>query len=359
MLAHEGTKAYAEAFDLIHRREADRPNAMWQADHTLLDILLVRDATKPAAKPWLTVVSDDYSRAVAGYFLSFEAPSAIHTALALRQAIWRKEDPRWHVCGIPEILYSDNGSDFTSPHLEQVSADLKIQLVFSTPGVPRGRGRIERFFATLAQMCLCDLPGYSPPKGAIRGKPTLTLNQLDSLLRSFFVEIYNRRMHSETRIPPSERWEAGGFLPRMPDSLEKLDLLLLTVARQRKVQSDGVRYQGLRYIDATLAAYIGESVTVRYDPRDMAEIRVFHQDRFVCRAICPELAGETVPLREIVSARNRRRRELRSILRDRKKVIDELVELKRASEVSSEPRELSKTEESETRRPALKRYINE
>jgi hypothetical protein len=139
----------------------------------------------------------------------------------------------------------------------------------------------------------------------------------------------------------------------MPDSLEKLDLLLLTVARQRKVQSDGVRYQGLRYIDATLAAYIGESVTVRYDPRDMAEIRVFHQDRFVCRAICPELAGETVPLREIVSARNRRRRELRSILRDRKKIVDEPVELKRASEVSSEPRELSKTEESETRKPAL------
>ena len=359
VLAHEGTKAYAEAFDLIHRREADRPNAIWQADHTLLDIFLVRDATKPAAKPWLTVVSDDHSRAVAGYFLSFEAPSAIHTALALRQAIWRKEDPRWHVCGIPEILYSDNGSDFTSQHLEQVSADLKIQLVFSTPGVPRGRGRIERFFATLAQMCLCDLPGYSPSKGAMRGKPTLTLNQLDSLLRSFFVEIYNRRTHSETRIPPSERWETGGFLPRMPDSLEKLDLLLLTVARQRKVQSDCVRYQGLRYIDATLAAYIGESVTVRYDPRDMAEIRVFHQDRFVCRAICPELAGETVPLRDIVSARNRRRRELRSILRDRKKIVDELVDLKRASEVSSEPGELSKTEENEIKKPALKRYMNE
>jgi putative transposase len=86
VLAHEGTKAYAEAFDLIHSREADRPNAIWQADHTLLDILLVRDATKPAAKPWLTLVSDDYSRAVAGYFLSFEAPSAIHTALALRHS---------------------------------------------------------------------------------------------------------------------------------------------------------------------------------------------------------------------------------------------------------------------------------
>jgi putative transposase len=127
-----------------------------------------------------------------------------------------------------ETLYSDNGSDFTSQHLEQISADLKIQLVFSTPGVPRGHGRIERFFATLAQMFLCDLPGYSTPKGAMRGKPTLTLNQLDSLLRSFFVEVYNTRAHSETKMPPAERWEAGGFLPRMPDSLEKLDLLLLT-----------------------------------------------------------------------------------------------------------------------------------
>jgi len=91
----------------------------------------------------------------------------------------------------------------------------------------------------------------------------------------------------------------------------------------------------------------------------MAEIRVFHEDRFVCRALCPELAGETVPLREILSARNRRRRELRSILRDRKKIIDDLVELKRASEVCAEPAELHECADRETRKPTLKRYINE
>jgi len=32
------------------------------------------------------------------------------------------------------VLYTDNGSDFTSNHLEQVGADLKIRLVFSIPG---------------------------------------------------------------------------------------------------------------------------------------------------------------------------------------------------------------------------------
>jgi putative transposase len=106
-LSHEGTKAYSNTFELVHRREADRPNAIWQADHTPLDILLLRP-DGPSAKPWLTTVIDDYSRAVAGYFLSFEDPSALHTSLALRQAIWRKEEPRWIVCGIPDVLYTDN-----------------------------------------------------------------------------------------------------------------------------------------------------------------------------------------------------------------------------------------------------------
>jgi putative transposase len=92
----------------------------------------------------------------------------------------------------------------------------------------------------------------------------------------------------------------------------------------------------------------------------MAEIRVFHQGRFVGRAICPELAGETVPLREVLSARNRRRRQLRSILRERKKIVDELLELRRASEVSAELTEATiKAEEKERKKPVLKRYINE
>jgi hypothetical protein len=60
-LAHEGTKAYSNIFELVHRREADGPNATWQADHTPLDILLVRSDGE-VAKPWLSVVIDDYSR---------------------------------------------------------------------------------------------------------------------------------------------------------------------------------------------------------------------------------------------------------------------------------------------------------
>jgi putative transposase len=105
-LAHHGTKAYKQRFDLLHRREAEGPNAIWQADHCYLDILILREGQAPA-KPWLTVILDDYSRAMAGYFLTFDAPSALNTSLALRQAIWRKDDPHWHVCGIPQTFYME------------------------------------------------------------------------------------------------------------------------------------------------------------------------------------------------------------------------------------------------------------
>jgi putative transposase len=78
-------------------REASRPNEIWQADHTQLDLWVITPSGQPA-RPWLTAVEDDHSRAVAGYGLNLGAPSALNTALAFRQAIWRKEHPDWHVC---------------------------------------------------------------------------------------------------------------------------------------------------------------------------------------------------------------------------------------------------------------------
>ncbi len=356
-LAHEGTKAYADAFDLIHRHEAAGPNAVWQADHTELDIWL-KDGRGQPEKPWLTIILDDYSRAVAGYALSFSAPSAIRTALALRQAIWRKGRPGWQVCGIPGILYSDHGSDFTSQHLEQVAADLKIRLVNSGVGRPRGRGKIERFFEGVSQVLLPRLPGYAPAGAA--PKAELTLAEMTAELERFLVDEYHDEPHTTTGFKPQERWASGGFLPRLPESLEQLDLLLLTVPKTRRVHPDGIRFSGLRYIDPTLAAYVGEEVLLRYDPRDVAEVRVFHEGRFVCRAVCQELAGETVPLREVIRARERRRRELRRTIQDRRKAVESLLEVRRggvtestaegAPEITSEPPKPART---------LKRYADD
>lgn len=308
-LAREGLSAFRNRFDLIYRHRADKPNALWQVDHTQLDILVI-DADGSIVRPWLTTVIDDHSRVVAGYMVFVGAPSALHTSLALRQAIWRKATDCWPVCGIPDALYIDHGSDFTSNHLDQVAADLRIKLTYSAVGRPQGRGKVERLFGTLNTELLSELPGN------IRGgkpvsPPSLSVSELDAAIGRFITTTYNTRVHSSIGTTPLKSWLGDGWLPRMPESLEDLDLLLVMVARPRVVHRDGIHFEGSRYLDPTLASYVGEFVTVRYDPRDVGEIRVFHRNRFLCRAISPEYAGYTITLKDIQTARTEHRRALR------------------------------------------------
>jgi putative transposase len=303
------TAAFRDRFELVYRHRAERPNAIWQADHTQLDLVIL-DASGEARRPWLTTVIDDHSRVIAGYLVFIGAPSALQTSLALRQAIWRKADPRWPVCGIPDVLYVDHGSDFTSQHLEHVAADLHFELVYSTVARPQGRGKIERLFGTLNTEFLPEQPGH-----LVHGKPAtpprLSLSALDSALGGYLIDDYNTRVHGEIGPAPRVSWLGDGWLPRMPESLEALDLLLIQVAKARLVHRDGIHFQGIRYLDPTLAAYVGESVTIRYDPRDLAEVRVFHENRFLCRAISPEHSGESISLKDIQAARATHRRALR------------------------------------------------
>lgn len=184
--------------------------------------------------------------------------------------------------------------------------------------------------------------------------------ELEQALKGFLLEHYHQESHSITGVTPLERWEEHGFLPQLPASLEQLDLLLLTVAKSRRVQQDGIRFQSLRYIDPLLAAYVGESVTVRYDPRDMAEIRVFSQDRFLCRAVCQELAGETVSLKDILRARRQRTRDLRQMIDQRRSLVDQWFKIPGAANPSAlEVRLEQTTQSASTNKTPLKRYATD
>lgn len=44
--------------------------------------------------------------------VSTGAPSTMNTSLSLWQAVWRKEDPAWAMCRMPDVLYIDHDSDF-------------------------------------------------------------------------------------------------------------------------------------------------------------------------------------------------------------------------------------------------------
>ncbi|MHA7146472.1 transposase [Arthrobacter sp. TmT3-37] len=354
VLALEGPVAYRDKYELALRRQADQPNAIWQADHTMLDILILDTQGKPV-RPWLTIILDDHSRAIAGYVVFLGAPTSMNTALALRQAIWPKSDPAWPICGIPDVLYVDHGSDFTSHHLTHVTNDLRIRMIHSAVARPQGRGKVERFFGTINTELLAELPGHITA-GHSHPAPTLTLDGLTTALHELIVNTYNHRQHSETKLTPTNAWIADCWIPRLPATLEQLDELLLTVQAPRKVQRDGIRFQGLRYISPILASYVGETITLRYDPRDISEIRVFHRGSFVCNAINPTYEHTSISIKEIQAARTARRRQLRAHINERITTFPVQIPQPERDEPAAPPNPLPAASPHITPRPRLRLY---
>ncbi len=302
---------YRRLYDMVHRFEASCPNEIWQADHNFMDIF-VWDDLGQALKPVLTVILDDYSRAVTGYYLDFVPPSAQRTALALRKAIWHKNETNWLACGIPEKLYTDRGADFTSLRLQKIALELEFELIKGRPYYPQGKGKIERFFETMNLLLLCDLPGYTPEDKPPQ-QPGLTLDEFRRVFHDWLINDYMQRVNEETGETPFLRWSRQPQVPRMPESINSLHMLLMTISESRLVRKDGIHTNSLRYTNTELQhGYMREWVGVRYDPSDVSQIYVFLDNKFVCVATCSELSGIKPSLQDVQKAKRDRKKELRS-----------------------------------------------
>ena len=135
-----------------------QPLDMFQVDHTLLDVTVVDEhQRRPIGRPWLTLAIDVASRVVAGFTVSFNAPSTVSVALVLTHAVLPKEtwladrqlEMRWPVSGIPEYLHVDNGPEFESAALLRGTAEHGIALVHRPVRKPSYGGHIERLIGTM------------------------------------------------------------------------------------------------------------------------------------------------------------------------------------------------------------------
>jgi putative transposase len=317
-MARDGERAWQDQFEPVFRFESNWPNECWQMDHCQLDLLVVDDTRENVlGRPWLTLALDTYSRAVVGYYLSITVPSSLSICFALRRAILPKLLPAWTMCGIPERLHIDRGKDFMSKHLAQVAADLKIQLSFATPYLARAKGKVERFFDTLNMQLWCELPGYVGRNLQDRPpivQPALTLQEVEEYLITFLLQVYHQQIHGTTREQPAARWQQPGFTPRLPDSERELDLLLL-FTEERVVQRQGIRFYRLDYWANELVDHIGQRIQVRYDPENIREIVVYHDNQFVCVATAPQLNGLAINLADWRALQARHRRSIRELVR--------------------------------------------
>lgn len=282
-------------------------NQVWQCDHTKIDVLVVDQSGEILGRPWLTLVVDTYSRCIMGLHLGFDAPSAQVVGLALRHGILPKQYPAayelqqvWDTYGLPQYLYTDSGKDFRSRHLEQVATELGIILCLRRK--PSDGGIVERPFGTLNHEFFSTLPGYVSSRVEKRSpkaesEACITLVELERLLVRYIVDHYNQRidarMGNQSRIG---RWEAGRIaqLPLLGE--RELDMCLLR-RDQRTVYRNGyIQFANLTYQGEHLAAYAGETVILRYDPRDITTVWIYQlqdsKEVFVTRAHAQGLETE-------------------------------------------------------------------
>ena len=298
-------------------------NHVWQCDHTRADVLLVDKYGKLLGRPWLTTVIDTYSRCIMGINLGFDAPSSQMVALALRHAILPKHynpeyelHEEWETYGLPQHFYTDGGKDFRSNHLNQISVQLGF--VCHLRDRPSEGGIVERPFKTFNTELFSTLPGYTGsnvqerPEDAEK-EARYTLRDLERQIVRYIVDNYNQRldarMGEQTRF---QRWESG--LIAVPDvlSLRDLDICLMKQARRRIQRGGYIQFENLMYRGEYLAGYAGETVVLRYEPRDITEVLVYRKEGnkeiFLARAFAQDLETETIALDE-AKASSRKVRE--------------------------------------------------
>lgn len=200
---------------------AERPLARAAMDHTQMDVFVVDEQTGlPLGRPWLTMVIDECTRYVLGYYLGFEAPGAISLTRALRNALVPKEvDPEikssWDAWGLMDVLVVDNGMEFHSMALESAGGRFGIDVQFCPRKAPWFKGKIERLFGTLNTGLLAGIGGktfsnhllkgdYNPEKNAV-----LTLDVLQRMVQMWIVDVYHQEIHSSLDASPSLCWEEG------------------------------------------------------------------------------------------------------------------------------------------------------
>lgn len=157
-------------------------NQMWQAD-TLIGPYVDTPQGKVQAK--LIAFIDDASRVVAhGEFFLLENVDTL--IRAFRTALYKR--------GIPEMLYVDNGSIYSSKEIQLICSRLGCLLSHTPMRDGAAKGKIERFFRGVRDRFLCR---------------TLDLSSVEALNRQFIhwlEEDYNSQPHASLGMKPIDRF---------------------------------------------------------------------------------------------------------------------------------------------------------
>jgi len=198
-------------------------NEMWQADTLYGPYVQIEGV---AVQTRLIAFLDDASRVCChGQF--FPAENVATLIEALRAAFYKR--------GVPQSLYVDNGSIYTSKEIIQICARVGCLLAHTPVRDGAAKGKVERFFRTVRDQFLAR---------------ELDLASLDGLNRQFthwVEEQYNAQIHSVLGMSPLDRFALDRNRVRFLPPNEANDELFF-VEEERHVRTDNTfSFQAVRF----------------------------------------------------------------------------------------------------------------
>lgn len=306
-LCREGEKAFADRCLPYVTRMYDnlQANDCWIADNHTFDVQSI-NGDGQIHRLHLTAFLDAKSGVIVGWNIT-DNPCAQSTILALRHAIMR--------CGIPLVVYFDNGSEFLTHDvggrghrtrknmvedpptiLQRLGIEMRNALVRNAKAKP-----IERTFYTLKQQFSRAMSGFCG--GTVLERPESLKRRIKAGAIPMDYEIrqyidtwvdgdYNLQAYggSESIYKGKSRidvWNATIQSVRQADEAD-LNLMLMRSTRYQKVKRNGVYVdlygEKLWYmLPEDTYKYLDDEVYVRYDPAMLTSVRLYDKDdKYLC-----------------------------------------------------------------------------
>lgn len=180
-------------------------------------------------KPQLLGILDDHSRLCCHlqWYLDETAEALVH---GLSQA--------FHKRGLPRALLTDNGAAMIAGETTEGLERLGIVHHTTLPYSPEQNGKQESFWTQIEGRLLPML----------EGEPELTLDLLNTATQAWVEQEYHRKLHSEIRETPLERYLRGSSVGREGPSADALRRAFRIEISRKQRRSDGtVTVEGVRF----------------------------------------------------------------------------------------------------------------
>ncbi len=230
---------------------------LWTCDFMHGPQVVLQDSKK-RKKAILMAIIDDHSRVITGFEWSFAENTKL-VEIVFKNAILTH--------GLPDRLYCDNGSAFSSSYLSLVCAHLNIGLVHSKPYDSPSRGKIERFFRTVRQNFLIDFQENNP----------WTLEKLNTNFRQWVTNYHQRNHHGIGGRPIDRLQISTREYPRKRVDADTLDEYFLVTTKRCVNKDSTISLHGT--IFEVPPQYIDQKIELKFKQDQASEVFLYHNGK--------------------------------------------------------------------------------